>query len=67
MREGENRKEGNVQAAVHRQKAAHEQKPWECWNQLMTGTPYLQGAHGGGKKINPKHMFLVVLEKTRPP
>lgn len=32
--ETEGRKEGKVQAAAHKEKAAQGQKLWECWNQL---------------------------------
>ena len=65
--EAEGRKEGKVQAADHRGKAAHGQH-WRRWKHLRRGIlGCLQRARGGGTKVNQKQMVLVVREKTRLP
>lgn len=42
-------------------------KPWESWNQLVRGTPWLSTwCQAGDRKVSPKHRVLVV-QRTRPP
>lgn len=49
------RKEGKVQAAVHWEEEGYGQRLWECWNQLLRGTPWLcKTCPGWGYKSESK-------------